>query len=213
MRDTHLPCDSPRIIHGQTLRTWTYQTSTIDQVKVVVKTEGRPFDADIELWSGPYNTPAKIRVYSENGKEYGFKTIIQTPHDPNTIAIRNIGAPEFPFSASVSAKEINLPSEKCFSQKCQHQIQGGAIRTYAFEPQVVRAEIMLKTIGQPLNARIELIQGPNTNKQTIELYSEDGFERPFFCYLQTPNAGSVLRIVNTAPVEFPLIVGCAYYKE
>ena len=40
--------------------------------------------------------------------------------------------------------------------------------------------------------------------QVIELYTEDGCDRPFFCILKTPEWGNVVRVVNTAPVEFPL---------
>ena len=131
--------------------------------------------------------------------------MIETPRGPNTVAIRNIGQIEFPIAANVIADHVDNPSVDCISSATT--IQGGALRTYPFDPSVDSVEVLLKTDGRPLNARIELLQGPNNNKQVIELYTEDGRDRPFFCILETPESGNVVRIVNTAPVEFPMTAG------
>jgi len=177
----------------------------VEQVQVNLATEGRPLDADIELWHGPDNTPCKMRVYVENGEVRPFSAVIETPRGPNTVAVRNIGQIEFPIAANVNAQSVAQPSADCLAES--KTIQGGALRTYAFDPTVDSVQVLLKTDGRPLNARIELLQGPNNNKQVIELYTEDGCDRPFFCILETPGSGNVVRIVNTAPVEFPMTAG------
>merc|ERR1719453_3012235 len=197
--------DSSTLVQGGSLRTWSYRSPAVDQVQVVLSTEGRPLDADIELWHGPDNTPCKMRVYVENGQLRPFSAVIETPRGPNTIAIRNIGQIEFPIAANVIADDVDQPSDECASSSMT--IQGGALRTYPFDPSVDSVQVLLQTDGRPLNARIELLQGPNNNKQVIELYTEDGCDRPFFCYLATPGSGNVVRIVNTAPVEFPMTCG------
>jgi hypothetical protein len=143
-----------------------------------------------------------MRVYVENGQLRPFSAVIETPRGPNTVAIRNIGQIEFPIAANVVADNVENPSVDCTSSS--KTIQGGALRTYPFDPSVDSVQVLLQTDGRPLNARIELLQGPNNNKQVIELYAEDGCDRPFFCFLETPGSGNVVRVVNTAPVEFPM---------
>jgi hypothetical protein len=192
-------------VQGGSLRTWSYRSPAVEQVQVVLSTEGRPLDADIELWHGPDNTPVKMRVYVENGEVRPFSGVIETPRGPNTVAIRNIGQIEFPLLANVLALDVDQPSADSLASSTT--IQGGALRTYPFDPAVDSVEMLLRTDGRPLNARIELLQGPNNNKQVIELYTEDGADRPFFAIVETPGSGNVVRIVNTAPVEFPLIAG------
>jgi hypothetical protein len=191
------------LVQGGTLKTWSYASPAVERVQVFLTTEGRPLDADIELWQGPDNTPVKMRVYSEDGRARPFNAVIETPSAPNTVAIRNIGQIEFPLAASLRANDVEEPVSDF--QATSMTVQGGALRTYPFAPNVQRVEIMLKTDGRPLNARIELLQGPNNNKQVIELYADDGLTRPFLALIDTAGSGNVVRIVNTAPIEFPMV--------
>jgi len=193
-------------VQGGTLKTWSFLNPAIDSVEVFLSTEGRPLDADIELWQGPDNTPHKMRVYLEDGNTRPFQSIILTPRGPNTIAIRNIGQMEFPMQAAVNA-ENKFPA-----MGESRTIQGGALRTYPFDPMVDSVAVKLTTDGRPLNARIELLQGPNNNKQVIELYTEDGMDRPFFAIIKTPGSGNVVRVVNTATVEFPMSASIEAYE-
>ena len=273
---THLTaCSLPylagttQLVQGASLKTWSYGAlmEQVEQVQLVLSTEGRPLEADIEIWQGPDNTPCKVRVYIEDGKLRPFNAVIETPRGPNTVAVRNLGNIQFPIAATVFADTAPRPSRRpppaagawvegvepatnLNPNQLQPQpasssqtvvaarrkpppatasltasrlfqlespsadalastlnIQGGALRTYPFDPSVDSVEVCLSTDGRPLNARIELLQGPNNNKQVIELYTEDGCDRPFFCILETPGSGNVVRIVNTAPVEFPMTAG------
>ena len=190
------------LVQGGSLKTWSFASPALERLQVRLTTEGRPLDADIELWQGPDNTPCKMRVYVEDGSLRPFSAVIETPRGPNTVAIRNIGQIEFPLAAKVAADDVDRPAADISSAAMT--IQGGALRTYPFDPSVESVQIMLKTDGRPLNARIELLQGPNNNKQVIELYTEDGLDRPFFAVIETPGSGNVVRVVNTAPVEFPM---------
>merc|ERR1719443_87871 len=93
--------DSTILVQGGSLRTWAYRSPAVEQVQVVLSTEGRPLDADVELWHGPDNTPTKMRVYIENGQLHPFSCVLETPRGPNTVAVRNLGQIEFPIAATV----------------------------------------------------------------------------------------------------------------
>ena len=60
--------DTSILVQGGSLRTWSYRSPLVEQVEVILSTEGRPLDADLELWHGPDNTPCKLRAYVENGQ-------------------------------------------------------------------------------------------------------------------------------------------------
>jgi len=198
------------LVQGGSLKTWSYRSSVVERVQVVLTTDGRPLDADVQLWEGPDNTPCKMRVYCEDGSTRPFRAIIETPGSGlNTVAVYNVGQIEFPLAAYVIANDVDEPVSSF--RDTSMIVQGGALRTYPFDASVESVEIMLKTDGRPLNARIELLQGPNNIKQIIELRNEDGLDRPFFAILDTMpwhgiGSGNAVRIVNTAPIEFPMTV-------
>lgn len=197
------------VIQGGSLKTWSYFSSNINKVKVTLESFGRPIDSDIELWNGPSNSPYKFRVYSENGFIRPFSTILEIPFVENTIAIKNIAQIELPLKAYINTNNLEQYNFKKFDN-----IQGGAIRTYKFDSNTDSIQIFIKTDGRPINSRIELLQGPTNNKQVIELYSEDGYYRPFWGILQTPGSGNIVQIINTSPIEFPIsasIIPNKYY--
>jgi hypothetical protein len=193
----------PIILQGGSLRTWSETTGSVDRVQVSMMTEGRPLNANVELWHGPDNTPLKMQVYSEDGGLRPFNAVIETPTGQNTIAIRNTGQMEFPLAACVGT-DVEDVAQNLADMGGLKTIQGGAIHTYPFDHSIASVQILLMTGGRPLNARIELLQGPNNDKQVIDIYTEDGMLRPFFAVIDTPGTGNVVRIVNTATVEFPM---------
>ena len=207
--------DTSITVQGGSLRTWSCSNPSIKRMQVSLSSEGRPVDAEVELWQGPDYTPVKMRVYSEDGNERPFSAVMESPRGPSTVSIRNLGPTVFPFAASVATDSVASPlvvfpsSFSTGTASSTTTIQGGALRTYHCDPTIESVRVLFTSDGRPLNARLEVLQGPNNNKQVIELYSDDGLSRPLLLMLDTPDQGSVVRIVNTAPMEFPLAASIA----
>jgi hypothetical protein len=207
---------TPRQIQGSSLKVCHF-SEIVERVSVYLKTTGRPLNADVELWHGPDHTPQKMSVYLEDGSKYPFRAIVESPgSSSNTVAIRNTGSIEYPIIAGL---EVDMSGENLAPSKvlinhpkseCQ-PVQGGAIYTKPFQPAVQSVQVALKSDGRPINARIELLQGPNNNKSVMDVYSEDGSERPFYLIVDTPGEGNVIRVVNTSSVEFPLLAAIEPY--
>jgi hypothetical protein len=184
-------------------------------------TDGRPLEAKIELWQGPGYSPQKVRVYSENGRERPFRAVMETPMEKDiSCAVKNIGSLEFPLGATVkdAAHLTDADANPFYYSELVETangriIQGGALRSFRFEPFVQRAKIILETNGLPLCARIEISQGPNNKKQVFDIYSEDGQRFPFSLAVELPGAGNVMRIMNAATVEYPMIAWVESYVD
>ena len=60
-------------------------------------------------------------------------------------------------------------------------------------------EVRLYTKEGPLNARVELLQGTDgSNKQVVQLFTEDGADQPFSGHWAISQGDNKMRIVNTA---------------
>jgi hypothetical protein len=98
--------ETTALIQGNTLRTWPLSTSYTDMIQISLATEGRPLNANIELWQGPDYTPAHMKVYIEDGNLRPLNAVLLTPSASNTVAIYNTGNLEFPFYATVEEKYV-----------------------------------------------------------------------------------------------------------
>lgn len=71
-----------------------------------METDGRPLDVEMEVWEGPNNTPTKVRMYSEDGRQRPMN-ILTNNYDAygrgGTVSVRNAGPMEFPIRAGVTA--------------------------------------------------------------------------------------------------------------
>jgi len=204
---------APVKIQGGTLKTCSFNEE-VERVSVFLKTDGRPLNADVELWQGPDNAPQKMSVYLEDGSLRPFRCEIESPGSSNSVSIRNTAEMEFPLIAGLDV-EVNknaVGGAAVLMPKAEHRtVQGGAVYTIPFSPTVKSVQVLLQTDGRPMNARIELLQGPNNTKQIMEIYTEDGKTRPFFVIIDTPGTGNVVRIVNTNTIEYPLTAAVEAY--
>ncbi|KAL3935971.1 MAG: hypothetical protein SGBAC_008612 [Bacillariaceae sp.] len=203
------------IVQGSSIKTWGFNSKNqMDRVLLEMTTTGRPLEAKIELWEGPDNKPQKIRAWSEDGAAYPLRALIELPSKQNTLAVKNTG-PNFEFPLSARVADGDTVGSSDFSNPVSAQrlwdyggemvnIQGGAIDTFKFGDETVSVQIVLQTMGLPLCARLELSQGPNNNKQVIDIYSQDGMTYPASFVLESPGEGKTLRIMNSASMEYPI---------
>ena len=207
-------------VQGGAQRTLSFATSSIERVSLsLIGNNNRPLNAQVELLQGADNIPQRMSVFSEDGTKYPVSLAIETPGSGNAIRLKNTSPMDFPLAAGVDAEindqentgiqndsGINWIINTLSEVSTPSIVQGDSgVRTYPFGNNVESVQVLLKTDGAPMNARIELTQGPNDIKQIIEVYTEDGNRRPCYAVFETPgNLEYAVRVVNTSPMEFPL---------
>jgi hypothetical protein len=195
-------------VEGKTRKTWKFNDVSRDRVQVALTSTGRPVNADVQLWLGPDWTPMKLKAYSEDGNLRPVQTLIGTRNKAAMIEVRNVGEAEFPLSAASNYAQgamATVPQE-IIASTAGVRVDGGALRSFPVDPSTEQLEVVLNTDGKQLNARIEILNAPNNPKQTYEIFTNNGELNSLCCCFNIVDAGNTVRVVNLAPVEFPLYI-------
>jgi hypothetical protein len=80
------------------------------------------------------------------------------------------------------------------------------LETYDIREDIQSVQVLIRSdFGRPCNARIELTDSNNLIQQVVEVYVDDGQQRPFFAVLETPNSEQyTVRVVNVGNAAFPI---------
>ena len=192
-------------IEGQTRNTWDFPDLTRDTVQFAIESNGRPVNAEIQLWIGPDWTPFTLKAYSEDGGTRPVQALLGTRNKAAQVEIRNTASYEFPLSAAASYAKPPLSEirTKIPETAKGEYIEGGAIESFTFGGDADQVQVFLKTETRQLNVYIELLNGPNNPKQTFEVFTNNGMLNSLYVVFNTMSSPTTVRIHNIAPVEFP----------
>lgn len=82
-------------------------------------------------------------------------------------------------------------------------MEGGSVHHRSFSAEIDQIQVLLKTEGKQLNAKVELLNGPNNVKQELEVFTNNGELNSLFVVFDTPGDGNAIRVKNLAPMEYP----------
>jgi hypothetical protein len=208
---------------GGSIRTYQIPAG-IDRLQYVLKSEGRPLKARVELWLGPIRQIHYCEIDMMNGAETPYRATLK--FKPGGVTLR-IGTTKdssgsFPLLAGVyvpkpdQSKAINKITEDTFYGNERTKIQGGAIeggtgavRVFPYDSTIKSMQLLIwsKDVGKKsYKVMVEVLAGPNNKKQTIDLQCGGGTQ-PYHCVIQTPGQGEI-RIYNKKFIEDGLIEVC-----
>lgn len=196
---------NPERCEGLTRKTFNFADTSREIVQLGLASDGRPLKALIETWIGPNWTPYSLKAFSEDGRQFPVQTLIGTRNKAAQVEVRNIGQSAFPFSAACAYASTTL--ENARSQIDQgvkgRTVQGGAVYILPLDQEMDKVRVYLHTDKLQLNAKIELLNGPNNVKQQYEVFTNNGVLNSCYVVFNTPGGGNSVRIINQASVEYP----------
>lgn len=193
------------VIHGQTRHTWNMADNSKEIVQIAMESTGRPLNADVQLWIGPDWTPVTIHAHSEDGKDYPIQTLVGTRNMAANVEVKNTGPSTMPVNSAVSYAISPLADarDRVAEEVEGKYMEGGSVHHLSFAPEIDQLQVLLKTQGKQLNAKIELLNGPNNVKQEFEVFTNNGELNSLFVVFNTPGEGNAIRVKNLAPLEYP----------
>lgn len=198
-------------VDGETRHAYGFNDNTRDVVQVSMESPSeRPVNSEVNLWLGPDYTPFHLKCHSENGKEFPIQTLVGTKKYAVNVEIKNTGPYTHPLNTACSyaiAPLADAPKDIQFEERTY--MEGGSIRMQPFPAEVEQLQVLLKTDGKQLKAKIELLNGPNNVKQEYEVYASNGEATSLFLVFEMPGAGNAIRVKNLASMEYPLDM---YYR-
>jgi hypothetical protein len=193
-------------VEGKTRHAFGFQDTTRNMVQVVMEApSNRPLTSEVNLWLGPEYTPFSLKCHSEDGTSFPIQTLVGTKKKFVNVEVKNTGPYTHPMNAACSYAISPLADAPYDIQEEEGTyIEGGAVRMHPFPPEVDQLQVLLRTNGKQLKARIELLNGPNNVKQEFEVYASNGEATALFLVFETPGAGNAIRVQNLASLEYPL---------
>jgi len=201
---------------GNTVRTYKMPQGT-ERAQYMLKSNGRPLKAKVEILLGPIRTVHTMRIDNMNGQEQPVRGTIKFKKggDP-MIRITTSEQAEFPVIAGVyvpspeRSEEIGKITETVFDNNPKQLCQGGtvgggkgSVRTFHIPPDVDAIQMVCwsKDVGKKsIKTNIEILQGPNTQNQRYYLQC-GGSTQPHHAIYEVPGPGWVIRIRNDKFLE------------
>lgn len=208
-----------RRVQGDTLKTWDFPNPDTSRVQVGARgSVGRPVTSRIEYWHTPSYIPFQVTAYTEDGLDRPIDCIIETPKHPKSIAMYNTASQQMPFDAAIYDTGMVSPYDAVATKgsgevTCEIVQGGGMVKYYTFGNDVDSIAVYIRSPEYNMKAKLELTTGPNSVRQTYEVYCSSGYKTPFYAVLQTPgDSPHTLRVINQNSVEFPFDIYVMPYK-